>query len=921
MKAITTFRAGIARTSLALALALPVAAQAQDAAEDEKSGDPEIVVTGTFIRGSAPVGSNSLSIGEQKLEETAAQSSNELLASIPQVTNYFNRVPVSDLGIAVNQIQISRPNLRNISGNNAASSATLILVDGHRIATAGVNQASVDPDLVPTGAISRVEVMTEGGSATYGADAVAGVINFITHKRFDGVKVDAHYGFADDYWQWDASVTAGKTWENGSAWVSYSYTKNDALYGRDRDYIRNVDYSSIPYRGRDLNCASPNLSVNRILTAFGATISSTTYAAPGLVAGTTNRCDLSEDATIVPRAERHGAMAGLNYEFSDATSIDVRGYWGQRKTRASSTLNASVTINGNNPTVASSLPAGVTLGIQPFTIFGSPVLDQAAVNFSFEPLLGKDSQHSDTLIREWGANAELRHELSDNWGVRLLGNWSESDSRFNLSGVALGRLNAAGAPSAPATATASFNPFNLASNNPALIADIVDSELAGQVRDTLLNARLIVDGTLFELPAGNVGVAVGYEYMHDKLKKRTGTDIRRGTLGSIAYTPYSRDVHSLFGELKLPLLANADGDEMLTLSAQGRYDHYSDFGSTFNPKIGATLKPASWLTIRGNWGTSFTAPTPLDQLGSLSGSISSFPFVPFVKPGTATLPGANNTIAFQGSRPGLQPQEADTWSVGFDMEPMEGLRVSANYYNVSFSNILGTPTPNAGIFTDFPNNVLYDVNGLSSSQITSFLTSAGSLSPALQTQLTNTLASLGGGRVVEVVDFRVGNFGILKVKGVDFSLNYRHKMDFGGFDMAMNFNAPLSRTRQSSPTAALVDELQRETSKLQLQGIVGLDVGSFRAQATMNHSAGYPITPTASVPIQSEVGSFTTLDLFFKYDVPAEGMFKDLSFTLNIKNATDATPPVLYRNNPNENGFANGFTLGRMFVLGVSKKF
>ncbi len=864
-------------------------------------------------------------LGEAKLQETAAQSSNELLASVPQVSNYFNRVPVSDLAIAVNQIQISRPNLRNISGSNASSSATLILVDGHRIATAGTSQASIDPDLIPTGAVARVEVMTEGGSATYGADADAGVINFITHRRFDGLKVDAHYGFADDYWQWDASATLGHTWDNGSAWVSYSYTKNDSLFGRDRDYIRNLNYTTQPYVGRDLGCAKPNLAINTILTAFNFTLSSVSYATPGLVANTSNLCDNSENATIVPEAQRHGVMAGVDWDFGDSTSINLRGYWGQRETVAHSVNTGSVAINANNPTVASSLPAGVALGVQPFTIFGSPVLVQAAVNFSFEPLPAYAQATSSTLIREWGANAELKHTFDGNWQLRGLLNWSESDSAFHLTGVNGGRLNTAGAPAAPATAAASFNPFNLASNSPTLLADLFDNETTAQARDHLINARLIADGKLFELPGGAVRVAIGYEFMHDKLEKRIGTGIRLGTLQSVAYTPYSRDVHSVFGELVVPVLSDGNGGALLTVSAQGRYDHYSDFGSTFNPKFGATLKAADWLSFRANWGTSFTAPTPLDQLGALSSTISSFNFVPFQKPGTVLLGGSNNTIAYQGSTPGLKPQTADTWSVGFDAEPVAGLKLSASYYDVNFTNILGTPTSNVAIFDDFPGNVLYDVNGLTATQVTNFLTANGTvpLTPGLQTQLTNTLTSIAGGRVVELVDFRVGNFGILHVKGVDLALNFNHPTGFGSVDFSWNMNAQLSRKAQVSPTSAISDRLALgETPKVTSQMVLGTDIGQFRAQATWNHTSGYDITPTASSPSQSRVDAFNVVNLFFKYDFAAEtGVLGDLSFTLNVNNVFDQDPPILLRNNPNENGFANGFTLGRMIIFGVSKKF
>ncbi|MEO7248558.1 MAG: TonB-dependent receptor plug domain-containing protein, partial [Novosphingobium sp.] len=447
---------GVALSGVALSLLMAGSAHAAPAGTDatasanrpsdstsSDSDKTEIVVTGTFIRGVVPVGSNSITLSAAKIQETAVQSSNELLASIPQVTNYFNRVPVADLGIAVNQIQISRPNIRNLSGNNSASSATLILVDGHRIATAGVNQASVDPDLIPTGAIERVEVQTEGGSATYGADAVAGVINFITHKKFDGVKVDGHYGFAKNYWQYDGSITAGKTWDNGSAWVSYSYTKSDALYGRERSYIRNLDYSKQPYVGIDLGCEKSNLTLGTTINGDTTVRNITTYAAPAFVAGTSNRCENVLNSTIVPRAQRHGVVGGLDWDFGGGTSIDVRAYWGQRKTHASSDFSGSVPVGPLNP-AAASLPTGLVVGPTTFCFSPSlcfPATTAASVSFNLRPLLGDSAARSDTMIREYGANAELKHTFGDNWQLRGLANWSESDSTYDLTRLNQGRLN------------------------------------------------------------------------------------------------------------------------------------------------------------------------------------------------------------------------------------------------------------------------------------------------------------------------------------------------------------------------------------------------------------------------------------------------------------------------------------------------
>ena len=109
-----TFRGAVCAGVATIALA-PSLAFAQDAAPADEAPSDEIVVTGTLIRGTTPVGSNAITLGQERLQETGATSSNELLASIPQVTNYFNRVPLSDLAIAVNQMQISRPNIRNVS--------------------------------------------------------------------------------------------------------------------------------------------------------------------------------------------------------------------------------------------------------------------------------------------------------------------------------------------------------------------------------------------------------------------------------------------------------------------------------------------------------------------------------------------------------------------------------------------------------------------------------------------------------------------------------------------------------------------------------------------------------------------------------------------------------------------------------------
>lgn len=910
------FRHSIA-ASVAIAALVPNLAFAQtaDPASDganASASEDEIVVTGTLIRGAAPVGSNLISVGQGTLVETGATTSNELLATIPQVSNYFNRIPAADLGVQASQFQISRPNLRGISPNNAASSATLILFDGHRIATAGTKQASVDPDVIPAGAIERVEVVTEGGSATYGADAVAGVINFITRKRFDGIKVDARYGIASDYWQVDANATIGKDWGTGSAYVSYTFTKNRALFGRDRDFIRGLNYAAQPYLPSGRQCDAANIRLTGPAANFGV---------PNLASQSVNSCDLTDETSIIPEVERHGVVASLYQELSPSTTILAKTFYSQRDTTILNTFRGTVNVGTNNPF---------------YRQIPSRPNETQTIDFSFGPALGRSTAPATVSIKEWGANAEITQRLGSNWQLRGLFNYSASNTLYVTQGVNTTRLSAAG-NAAGLTTTSAINPYDIAATNTALLMDLIDNYQSGQAKDELLDLRAIVDGRLLTLPGGDVRVAVGYEYMHDTLRNREQDNLRQGRFAAVPYNRYGRSVHSVFGELLIPVFGpdNAlGGIQSLQISAQGRFDHYSDFGNTFNPKLGITYKPIDGLSLRGNWGTSFTAPTPLDQLGVSNNRLSFVPYAPFVRPGDeAALAAAGGalvcceTLAYQGSRPGLQPQTATTWSVGFDVTPStSGFRASVSYYNVKFENILGTPTPGNGIFLNFPNAVttaLPGAGGLTLAQISALRGTALNSDAAVDQALADPRPTYS------IVDFRVGNYGIVKVTGIDFSTSYRRQVGFGSIDLAINGNYQLSRKSQPSPGAPVTDNLTGDAARgvdgsprLALQTTLGATIGSLRAQATWNHTSGFAIPQTTSAPAQSRVDAFDTVNLFFKYDFDGDDDWrKGLSLTLNVNNLFDQAPPVLLRNGQNENGYANGFTIGRMFVVGLSKQF
>jgi iron complex outermembrane recepter protein len=952
----------------------------QDAAVDRSAADQgvsadEIVVTGTILRGAPPVGSNLISVGEAKLQESGATTANELLASVPQVSNLFNTVPNSRLAVAANQIQVVRPNLRNLAGETSSSASTLVLFDGHRIASVGVTQNAVDPDLIPTIAIERVEVVTDGGSATYGSDAVGGVINFITRKRFDGLKVQAHYGFADDYEQYDAGAIIGKDWGSGSIFAAYNYQHNSPLFGRDRDFVRDVDFLTPgePPRGRSCSPGNVSLDINPSPTVTDTRMFALNASGvPSATLGSFNGCDGSDDNSVVPESTRHGAIVGLHQELADWLTVDLRAFYGSRKSISYSPFRSSVTVSGVNQAAIDLRPIGI-----PFVIpasfrnfYYTPVAGQSATSnqtifFTLAPVLGRNPARSISEFQEWGANAEFAAKLDDNWQLRTLFNYSRSNSEFHIDELSPTLLTAFGSGPNSGSAAGTINFYNPGSGafDAANIAQLISNERAGQGKEELLDLRAILDGTLFTMPGGEVKVAVGYEYMYNNFRQRTQSEGPIGGLNSLAFATYDRRIHSLFGEVQVPLVG-ADNEmgfvHRLTLAGSVRYDHFSDFGSTINPKIGVNFKPVSWLGFRGNYSTSFNAPSPNDQLGALRNTAARFGLNAFVNPAHtgANQPSANGTVALQGSVSGLVPQEAETWSIGMDFDPpfLSGFRASINYYNVKFENIISIPTPGPGIFTNFPNNVIAVPSGVPFATIQTFLNNSGAQGAA------STLAEVAAGctnpascsNVYELVDFRQGNYGTLKVQGLDFAVNYRTTTGFGGIDAGISGNYTLSRKSQSGAGAPVIDNLRainqlqpngtyltsNGSSRLQLSATLGADIGSFRAQATLNHSSGYDLVrcdatttpvctpsttglPTAAGLPQDRVGAFNTVNLFFKYSVPGESMLlKDLDLTLNINNVFDTDPPIYRLVGGNTgSGYANGFTLGRLVQFGISKKF
>lgn len=847
----------------------PAAAEPQEAQEAPEGAVQDIVVTGTLLRGVAPVGTNVVSISQADVTATGAQSANDLLATIPQISN-FNSVPTGQAGFGQPIVQT---NLRNLGASGGTT--TLTLVNGHRVVGQGILQTYVDPQIIPPGIIQRVEVIPDGGSSIYGSDAIGGVINFITRRRMNGVEATARYGFADGYDTLDANVTVGRDWGSGSLFVSYAYAWHNAIQGFERDFATQDFRSNGGADTRSLNCEPGNIRI-------GATY----YPLPGRAAGEPNRCDTGDYASIYPRENRHTVFGSLDQQLSDGLSTNITGYYSRRETDVlQATLNGSGTITSTNP-------------------YFQPIGTETSqfVNFNFSRVFG-NGIGSPARFDSWGFTPTFDADLGGGWHLRGLGNYGRSYNETIEYTTNAGNVAAALAGSTLDTA---LNPYDLTRTNAAVLARIRDYSNFSRAEQELAEGRLVLDGRLFTLPGGDVRVAIGGEYHRETIS----ADIAFGSAGASFRNSADgqRSAKSVYGEVFVPVFGaeNAVGGiQALDLTGSVRYDHYNDVGGTTNPKVGFNYKPFQGFTLRGNWGTSFHAPSLADTIGAVDSRISFTTNIGYT--------GGRPLIWISGGSQTLKPEKATTWSLGADFNPsfFRSLTLSATYYNIDFKDIISV---NAGGFSGpafygDPLNAPFFILNPTIAQVNAF---SGGLRPDNFPSLDFLYSNYG--TPYSVLDLRRYNRGRLKQDGIDFNAALNHPTSFGSINASVGGTYTLNRNSSPASNGIYTELLDNGVSRFNLLTTLGAQVGPVIGRAQWAHGGGYPILFDAT---QDKVDSFDTVDLYFALDLQKMGLLGGTQLTLNVDNVFDQDPP--FRNaSP---GYANGSTLGRLFQFGVRTKF
>ena len=904
-------------------------AASQNAAGGAEADIQTIVVTGTAIRGVAPVGSATVNITRTQLVDAPGRSPSDLIANLPQASGLGTTLAQSGGGRA-------GVNLRGL-GNNA----TLLLLDGHRAVSQGVTNQLSDPNTIPFAAIERVEVVTDGASAIYGSDAVAGVVNYILRKPFDGLEVTARY--QDNLFrQYTAEGVAGKRWGSGGIMAGVAYEKNDLVL---RNEVPLLAQDLRPYGGND------NRLIGTTVTPGGAgalIIGTTVYGIPsGLngrvptaaeiiaLRGNPDLVDTGKYLAYYAKRSRLSGIVRLNQDFGNFGELNVTALYNKRKSYQpgmgdGAFTNVSVTVAPTSRYYITGLPAG-----------NQTVVYNFRENNPGRDLTRRSTEKTINVFADYRINLfrDIAFTASGAYGVNNGCDVCQPQGNTVLTAVIT-------QPSYNGV----FNPYQ---TGPQAGAEGIFGIFDQRARNRLLDGNAKVDGTLFELPGGNVRVALGYEHQRIEFRFRAMNSLNLTTTPQISRDVPNkiRTIDSAYAELFVPLFGAANarpGLERLDLSIAGRYDKYSDVGSTENPKFGISWKPIDDILVRGSYGTSFRAPTLGESDPRTVGQTNRV----FIANGLgdATIPVTNvatgQSLILQrtGNSGDLRPETAKIYSLGFDLAPrfVRDLKIGLTYYNVSYKDRIET-LPNANLILSSPATyALYKSFFIVAPQPTTCVNGAQPGVPGTPQYSTynsaylpflsdpNAVYSPSSNNDCQLVGIeRAGTTNLSRVKqsGLDITANYSLDTPIGRAGLSAAFTKILQLKRSLTPSSPLFDAIDTIGNQVSERGrfSANLNKGPFTAIVTANYVGSYLNNATITVngvkyPDQ-KVPSWTTFDAGLAWKSQASsGALAGLRVSVNVQNLTDKDPPIVL-SGTNAYDVANANVFGRIWTFEITKKF
>ena len=723
-------RLGLLPAGIAIALT-PAFASAQDATGATTLDRLE--VTGSRIRGAnmetqQPI----LTLSRENLEKQGFTSVADVLQ---------NLTSAGSPAISRSEALASGENVGGyyIDIRNLGATRTLVLMNGKRLgATSGGYQ---DLSQIPMSAIERIEILKDGASAIYGSDAIAGVVNVITRKRFDGAEASAYVGqFSEGDGETNQySFTLGAEGERGGVTLSAEYSKQDPVWARDRWFSRdgglgpnttNEDWSPVgpnsvwcdPRVFGDCKPAKGKPTpIWQTLNPGGDPTNPNDYH-PLTPAEYANA---NQQMMLQTGIERKSVYVNGNYDFTDSV-----------------TFNADLLYNDRT---TDQQIAGYPYQSQSF---GTPLSADSAFNpigqdIEFRRRLWEVPRTTESKLKtlRFAPSVSGFFEFADrsfDWNVGALWNRNEvtktnhGDMSLIAARQALGPsfidangVARCGTAAKPIEGCYAWNPLL-----PAGVAgpgSLDSKELqqflfptfttTGVSKTTSFTADL--SGSIVALPAGDLGFAVGVEHRKEEGRYVPDAFAQSGEYTGLASSTtngeYSLD--EVYLELNVPVLADMAFAKELTLNVASRYSDYSNFGDTTNSKFGITWRPTDDLLVRGTYAEGFRAPTIDNMYGGTGSSFEKYidpcgvgapasvngnaacnaAGVPlgYVQVGQGLVPCSTYPCAtpdqfINGSNPNLKPETSKSRTAGLVWSPrwVQGLDISLDWYNYQIKDMI-----------------------------------------------------------------------------------------------------------------------------------------------------------------------------------------------------------------------------------------
>jgi iron complex outermembrane recepter protein len=620
----------------------------------------------------------------------------------------------------------------SVSGTNGAAAyaslrslgagRTLVLVNGRRLVSNPFSSLAVDLNSLPTAALERVETLTDGASAIYGTDAIAGVINFVLKKDYKGVSIGGSLQSSEDG---GAGIKTGTllagigdlSRDRWNAYVGFNYREQDPMNGRARKFMETSYQPALGFNGLSPTTFPANYTQGTITgnpSLAAGCLPPTSISAPE-ANGTNIRCfaDTQFFTSVVPIQEQWGVFGKAQLALGD----HLIAFEALRTNNLVSTQIAPSPEGGLQVLPASPFYPGGSGGVPA----DSRLNTANPVNVNWRTTtLGprRGQQENDTHRFVLSAEGSL-----GNWQYQAAALKSRSRVVNNFIGgwpmtPAL-RAGVRGDGRDPVTnqtfEVVALNPFG--AQTAAGQAYMEKYQVLGQVQDGTGNLDSLtgtLSGDLFKLPGGAAQLAINAESRKEDMVYNTDVPkvsqaASSGLAGSGATRVGDRDIQAVSAELSLPLAKS------LEVNLSVRHDRYSDFGNTTNPKVAISFRPTSNLLIRASYNTGFSAPTLTSLYAPNSTTFTANRFNdPLLCPGGVAGPNAvpaqDCGIQFQrltGGNPGLTPEESKAGTIGFVFQPTPNWSVGLDYWDYKVTNnvstlgeqtIFGDPVKYASLF-------------------------------------------------------------------------------------------------------------------------------------------------------------------------------------------------------------------------------